>query len=291
MIQCFAKQEYASSFQAGTMPRLLSASNVHMEYGHRTRALHRHNDCCEILFVYDGASRYVVGDHVFPVRKGDLIVTNCDMLHEDILDENDTVSYYAISMDDLLLENLPKNHLIANDVCPVFPALSAEPLFDQLFQSIFEHLSENRPESQEVCHYLMMSVITQVLHMVRSSKVPRMEAGDISTLIREVKHYLDDNYMQNLSLQSISANFFISPYHLSHYFKEKTGNSPMNYVNRRRIGEAQTLLIRTKDSITDIAGHVGFSNLNNFNIQFQKQVGMSPRQYRKVYLSHPEDPD
>ncbi len=63
----------------------------------------------------------------------------------------------------------------------------------------------------------------------------------------------------------------------------ETGYSPMNYIIRRRIGEAQTLLITTKLSITEIAGMVGFSNPNNFNIQFQKQVGLSPREYRKTY--------
>lgn len=290
MIQCFTKQRYTPSFPVGCEPRLLSASNVHMEYGHRTRALHKHSDCCEVLFIYSGSSKYVVGDHVFSVRKGDLVVTNCDMLHEDILDEDDAVSYYAISMDDVMLEDLPKNHLIANDICPVFPADTDEALFHQLFRSIFDFLSEGRPETEDICHHLMMTVLTLILQMVRSSKIPHMVTGDISTLIQEVKQYLNDNYMNDISLQSISANFFISPYHLSHFFKEKTGNSPMNYVNRRRIGEAQTLLIRTKDSITEIATHVGFSNLNNFNIQFQKQVGMSPRQYRKVYLSQENDP-
>lgn len=72
---------------------------------------------------------------------------------------------------------------------------------------------------------------------------------------------------------------------LSHLFKEQTGYSPMNYVIRRRIGEAQTLLITTRDPIGEIAGRVGFANPNNFNIQFQKQVGLSLREYRRVYVS------
>ncbi len=290
MIQCFTKGEYKPSFPPEREPRLLSASNVHMEYGYRTRALHKHSDCCEILFVFDGKAKYVVGDHLFTVSKGNLIINNSDTLHEDVLEEGDSVSYYAVSIYGLSLDGLPENHLIGDDVCPVIPTLSEEPLLYRLFKSTYDLLSKENQEAEEICHHLMMSIVTIVLKRFRTSAMPLPQSGDISAMIREVKQFLNENYMNDLSLQMISEKFFISPYHLSHFFKEKTGYSPMNFVNRRRIGEAQTLLIRTKASITEIAGQVGFSNLNNFNIQFQKQVGMSPRQYRKVYLTHTEDP-
>ncbi|MBQ9322352.1 MAG: helix-turn-helix transcriptional regulator, partial [Eubacterium sp.] len=106
-----------------------------------------------------------------------------------------------------------------------------------------------------------------------------------SAMIMDIRQYLDENYMNDLSLQSISNEFHISTYYLAHIFKEETGYSPMNYIIRRRIGEAQSLLITTRRSITDIASQVGFSNPNNFNIQFQKQVGLSPRAYRKTYTT------
>ena len=288
MIQCFAKKDYKPSFLPEREPRLLSSSNVHMEYGYRTRALHKHDDCCEILLVFDGKSKYVVGDHLYSVREGDLIINNCDMLHEDILEEGDSVSYYCISINSLSLKGLPENHLIADDLCPVIPAGPECKLLCRLFRSVFELLSGENPDAEEICHHLMMSIVLLVLKRIRTSAVPLTKSGDISAMVREVKQYLNDNYMNDLSLQLISEKFFISPYHLSHFFKEKTGYSPMNFVNRRRIGEAQTLLIRTKASVTEIAGQVGFSNLNNFNIQFQKQVGMSPRQYRKIYLTGTE---
>ena len=289
MIQCFTKHVYTPLFPPEHEPRLLSISNVHMEYRRRTRALHKHNDRCEILFVYDGNSKYMVGDHLFPVRKGTLIINNSDMLHEDILDEGDTVCHYGISMDGLQLEGLPKNHLIADDVCPIIPAGPDEELLCCLFRTIYDLMTADRPGAEDLCHHLMMTVVTLVLQLVQASDAPRIESGDISSMILEVKQYLNDNYMNNLSLQSVSDRFFISPYHQAHFFKENTGYSLMNFVNRRRIGEAQTLLIKTNNPITEIAGQVGFSNLNSFNIQFQKQVGMSPRQYRKIYLTHGSD--
>ena len=55
---------------------------------------------------------------------------------------------------------------------------------------------------------------------------------------------------------------------------------------RRRIGEAQTLLITTELPVTRIAAQVGYDNPSHFNAQFSKAVGMSPRTFRKEYVFH-----
>ena len=60
----------------------------------------------------------------------------------------------------------------------------------------------------------------------------------------------------------------MSPYHLAHIFKEITGMSPIHYMIRCRVGEAQNLLISTDYSATQIAAIVGYTNVNHFNAIF-----------------------
>ena len=83
----------------------------------------------------------------------------------------------------------------------------------------------------------------------------------------------------------------ISPYYLSHVFKEMSGYSPMQYLLRRRIGEAQTLLISTDLPVTTIAGMVGYDTQSYFNLQFSKNVGMPPKKYRQNYLVETRQPE
>lgn len=284
MIQCFVKRDFMSSFAKDTTPRLLSASNIHVDYSHHTRVLHNHNDRCELLFVRNGASRYVIENQVYPIKKGDMVITNCGVLHDDLLDKHDNVAYYSLGIDHLQIPGLPENYLVAPDVKPVIPTGEQYNVFNSLFRSIYELLVSNDVGVEETCHHLMMSVLSLVLKLARSTDVSQ-EQQEQSSLTLDIRQYLDENYMNDLSLQSISEVFHISTYYLAHVFKDETGYSPMNYIIRRRIGEAQTLLISTKATITEIAGRVGFSNPNNFNIQFQKQVGLSPRQYRKTYTT------
>ena len=297
MIQCFVKREAASSFADGTTPRLLSASNIHVDYAHHTRILHNHSDRCELLFVRSGTSRYVIDHQVFPIKKGDMVITNCGTLHDDLLEEQDNVAYYAIALDNLQVPGLPENHLIGPNTRPVFPTEEHYEVFNSLFRSIYELLVSNAPGIEETCQYLMLSILALVLNIAGNTEEDDTLPGQ-SSLIMDIRQYLDTNYMNDLSLQSISKEFHISTYYLAHIFKEETGYSPMNYIIRRRIGEAQTLLITTRRTITEIASQVGFSNPNNFNIQFQKQVGLSPRKYRKTYTTpgladqvRPDSPD
>ena len=63
-----------------------------------------------------------------------------------------------------------------------------------------------------------------------------------------------------------------------------SGYSPIQYLLRRRIGEAQTLLITTDYSITENAGMVGYDTQSYFNMQFTKHVGMPPKKFRQNYI-------
>lgn len=284
MIQCFVKRDFMSSFAKGSRPELLSASNIHTNYAQHTRALHNHTDRCELLFVRNGKSRYVIDNNIYPLKKGDMVVTNCGVLHDEILDMEDNVAYYSLAINHLQIPGLPENFLIPEEDCPVIPTGENYEVFNTLFRTIYELLVSNEIGVEETCHYLMMSVLALVIKLDRA-KLPDEKNISQSTLIMQIRNYLDENYMNDLSLQSISNTFHISTYYLAHVFKEETGYSPMNYIIRRRIGEAQSLLITTKKTITEISTLVGFSNPNNFNIRFQKQVGLTPRQYRKSYTT------
>ena len=87
-------------------------------------------------------------------------------------------------------------------------------------------------------------------------------------------------------MQQMATALHVSPSYLSHACKEATGYSPLQYVLRRRIGEAQTLLITTDLPITRIAALVGYDNPSHFNTQFAKAVGMAPSTFRREYVYH-----
>ncbi len=283
MIQCFSNSTFTSSFENGTLPHLLSASYITIGFSQHSRILHNHKDRFELLFIRNGSGSYIVDDEIYDVEAGNLIVCNAGVLHDEVPQYNHELSMLSIAIDQLKLPELPENHLISDDIIPVLKVEKHFVLIDAIFQTLFDSLAFEGEEHAEANQYLVQALLALLVQAFKEHGETNPEYKKKNPLLTEIRHYINDNYSEDLSLQKISDHFYISPSYLSHLFKEKMGFSPMHYVIRRRIGEAQSLLIMSKKSITEIASTVGFDNLSHFNVQFKKYVGLSPLSYRKKY--------
>ena len=92
--------------------------------------------------------------------------------------------------------------------------------------------------------------------------------------------YISDNYFKQISLDKISKVAKMSPIAFSRYFKKNCGAGFVEYLNRVRTNKAAYLLRETEYQVNDIAIECGFESISNFNKQFRKNEGASPRDYR-----------
>jgi len=102
-------------------------------------------------------------------------------------------------------------------------------------------------------------------------------------LISEIKQYIGNHYHENISLASLSNLFFINLHYLSQLFKEKTGQTYLDYLTQVRIERSKELL-RTSDlKIYEICQKVGYSDTTHFSKVFEKTIGHKPSEYRKLH--------
>jgi two-component system response regulator YesN len=94
-------------------------------------------------------------------------------------------------------------------------------------------------------------------------------------------NYIRENHKNNISLEDVSQHIYISPYYLSHLFKEELGITFVEYLTKVRIEEAKKLLKNSSMSIVAIASEVGYEDASYFSKVFKKMTGLSPNQYRK----------
>jgi YesN/AraC family two-component response regulator len=102
-----------------------------------------------------------------------------------------------------------------------------------------------------------------------------------SILVRSALAYLQENYNRVISLNEITEAIGASKSYLSRIFHAEMGVSLWEYLKRYRLQKAVDLLVRTDDSITDVAAMVGFDDIGYFSRVFHKAMGLSPRQYRQ----------
>jgi AraC family transcriptional regulator len=101
--------------------------------------------------------------------------------------------------------------------------------------------------------------------------------------INRVLEYIDENLQSDLSLETISAIAFYSPFHLHRLFKAITNETPNAYIMRKRIERAAMQLIHKKElTISEIAFQNGFNSNSSFTRAFNKIYGHSPTDFRRT---------
>ncbi|MDF2926723.1 MAG: hypothetical protein K0R57_5637 [Paenibacillaceae bacterium] len=86
---------------------------------------------------------------------------------------------------------------------------------------------------------------------------------------------------QTLNVGGISEHLGVHPSYLSRYFKEQTGDTLTDYINRYRVEQAKPLLAQNDILIKDISDEVGFYSISTFIRIFKKYEGMTPSSYRE----------
>ena len=99
--------------------------------------------------------------------------------------------------------------------------------------------------------------------------------------LQRVTSYIDEHYIDGLSLDEVATATGISRYYVSHLFKELMDTTFVGYVNELRLNRAAMLLMTSDSPIIEIAALSGFNNLSNFNRAFKLHFGKTPSAYRK----------
>jgi len=100
-------------------------------------------------------------------------------------------------------------------------------------------------------------------------------------VIENVRSYIQNHYMRELTLEKLSSLFYLNPSYLSYLFKEYTAQNLTDYINEVRIEHAKRLLLASNDKIYKIAKTLGYDNEKYFFRVFKKTTGLTPEQYRK----------
>jgi AraC-like DNA-binding protein len=284
--QHFLKQDYHSIFEDGLIPRLLYVCDVDQVHTKLPRIMHSHDDIMEIVFIKEGSGNHVIGDQKYSTQKGDILIYNSNVIHDEMANPNTSMSVYCCGLTNLKLKGLPANHLVSEGASYVLHSAEQAEHVEALLKMMCFQIQEEKKGAEEMCSYLLCALISLILQIPQEKEVLSLPAK--SLLSNRIKFYLDENYLEEINLDSISKSLAISPYYLVHVFKESTGFSPIQYIIRRRIGEAQSLLINSEYSVTQIAGMVGYDNFSYFTTLFSKTVGMTPKKYRQLWTKTAE---
>ncbi len=282
-MQYFFNNKSGSIFVDGKLPELVHVCDI-SDVNHWIRPLHAHEDFTEILFIREGQGSFIIGSRSIDGKKGDIIISNSGVLHDERSAINYPLKTYVCGINNFQIKGLPPNCLIHENVMPLISSDRYYNIFRDLFNLMINEVSMQAPGMEETCQYIMCALVSLIIRISQN----RLDEKDdeIKALVLNIKDYLDKNYMNEINLTEMAANLYINPYYLVHIFKKEIGFAPIQYVINRRIGEAQNMLVTTNKSCSEISKLVGYDNPNYFNQLFKKITGVTPGKFRK---SHSKD--
>nr|MDT0664779.1 helix-turn-helix domain-containing protein [Micromonospora sp. DSM 115978] len=121
----------------------------------------------------------------------------------------------------------------------------------------------------------------QAQFVVREPPAP--DGASLEPLLR----WLSDNLHRPLTLDDMARQAASSTRTLNRRFREQTGTTPLQWLNRARLRRAQFLLETTGHSVDHVAAHVGFGSATTFREQFRRLVGTNPVAYRRAFGGGP----
>lgn len=161
-------------------------------------------------------------------------------------------------------------------------------LFSEVVKELYEAMDMvESPKMQKIIEDIYQSgSLNDICSYVESAIKEFEEQNETSEEgarndIEQVRKYIMNHLEENLSIDRLAGQVYLSPGYLSYMFKKETGMNLSRYIKECRMEKAKELLKETNMKIVQIGKEVGFSNVSYFCQSFREYCGVSPEKYRK----------
>lgn len=131
-----------------------------------------------------------------------------------------------------------------------------------------------------------LSLFTKMKEIVLSEmeKYIAYNSGKDTHYVRIAKQYISEHYHESISLEDIASLLYVNPSYFSGLFKKDEGINFIDYLTNYRIGMAKELLKDRKLNIAEVGNMIGYKNAKYFSKIFYKVVGITPSDYKKLFI-------
>ena len=275
--------DFSGRFELG--PLLVSPVHVRIEQLRPIIAAHRHSNVSyEIHYAQRGRGSVTVAGTAYDVMPGMLYVTGPGVVHMQVSDPADPVIEYCLYLNCRPLSHDPREAML----------LFARTLFwigrdDGTVFSLLERLvAENRQsqlDTREMSETLLREILIQLTRLYRREAGARDRTPPLLTR-DSFMPILEDAFFyryRTLTLSELSGLLNLSARQTQRLLLSHFGKTFSQKLTEARMAAAAQFLENTRLSVTEISERLGFSSIEHFSAAFRRQMGLSPRAYRKLH--------
>ena len=246
----------------------------------------------EILYFLEGDAVFSIGGTDYPLEPHTLLLIPPNVFHGIHVLTDQPYDRYTVHFDPgilshehraLLLSKLPAK----SDSSCCMRGMKDSGILEMLRQ--FDDLSVS-PESlhKPLIPIFLQALIARILLKLPSKSTESLPtSGSTNTLKNNLLDYINDHFTEAITLDTLSARFFVSKSQLNQIFRKMTGTTVIDYIIRKRIAYAQQLLLNGV-SAQQAGIAAGFGDYTSFYRAYKKHFGCSPNQDKREVSHHGE---
>lgn len=243
---------------------------------------HQHNSIEILLSLTDGGNFFLMNDR-YPLRRGTLVLMQNQVLHKSI-SADCVYERYVLHIPRRTLEEastIKTNFLslITGNCCLQLDDESFLEL-KELMDKCYYRTDGIGDDVLEECAFLSLLVaLGRLFARLSAFSSP---SDKLSAPVRRAVNMIDSHLSDDLSLQALSELCYVSKYHLCRMFKEETGFTVGEYIVRKRLHFAASLL-QKGENVQKSGEEAGFRSYSHFIRTFSNLMGISPGKYQRQY--------
>ncbi len=250
----------------------------------------------EFYFLISGDVTYIVEEKEYYLKSGDVILISPHQEHEAFINVKKKQPYerYVLWLNPEYLKRLSSkktNLLLPFEKIFFYSShLTLMPDMKIIISNLLEHIFIESVSNEYGADLLTNSHIIELLvHIAKIKLFQRIfydkyivENKKNAPIIMDILFYINENIYENILIEDISSQFFISRSHLSKIFQEDIGISIHQFIIKKKLFLAKQDLLNGQP-VNDVCTKYNFGNYSSFFRAFKLEFGQSPRDFKRSY--------
>ncbi|QAA34479.1 AraC family transcriptional regulator [Clostridium manihotivorum] len=264
---------------------------AHLYQDEKSMDMHIH-DCYEIYYSISGGKQFLINNKFYDISAGDLFVINQYESHYLCKTEQIKLERIVISVHPEFVKSLSSDKTDLDYCFSCRPkgfnhkiTLTKEQ--QQRFMYYVSKITSVEAYGSDIIEkssFMELLVMLNSIYQAQAAYKIKDTSYKYNELVEDILTYINSNICNEITIDSLSKQFFISNSYLCRIFKSTTGTTINKYITARRISIAKSLLA-SGSSVSDVCDKCGFNDYSNFLKSFTKTVGISPKKYSQYCFS------